>query len=48
MPYLFYLAYGEGQSGTTANGVFLGLAVFVVGCIVFNVLAYRNYPVDRE
>ncbi|MEO0374617.1 MAG: hypothetical protein AAF329_08340, partial [Cyanobacteria bacterium P01_A01_bin.17] len=48
MPSLFYLAFGEGQFSTTASGVFSGLAVFVVCCIVFVVLAYRNYPVDQD
>lgn len=48
MPPIFYLAYGEGQFGTTANGIFSGLTVFVICCVVFVVLSYRNYPLDRE
>lgn len=47
MPYLFYLAYGEGQSSTTASGVFSGLAVFVISCVIFGVFAYKTYPADR-
>lgn len=48
MPYIFYLAYGEGQAATTANGVFLGLAAFVIGCVTFGIFAYRTYPIDRQ
>ncbi|MBE9070345.1 hypothetical protein IQ260_27250 [Leptolyngbya cf. ectocarpi LEGE 11479] len=48
MPYLFYLAYGEGQSATTATGVFSGLIVFVISCVIFGVFAYRSYPIDRQ
>ena len=48
MPYLFYLAYGEGQFSTTANGVFFGLVLFVIGCVTFGIFAYRTYPIDRE
>ena len=48
MSYIFYLAYGEGQISSTASGVFLGLVVFVVGCLAFGVYSYRTYPVDKE
>lgn len=48
MPSMFYLAYGEGQVSTTANGVFLGLAAFAVCCITFVIYSYTTYPADRE
>lgn len=48
MPYPFYLAYGEGQFGTTASGIFSGLIVFVICCIVFGVYSYRTYPMDKD
>ena len=48
MPALFYLAYGEGQASATANGVFLGLVLLVIGCVSFGIFAYRTYPIDRE
>ena len=47
MPWMYYLAYGEGQFSSTANGVFLGLVVFVVCCITFVIYSYRTYPLDR-
>ncbi|MBE9078929.1 hypothetical protein IQ241_16785 [Romeria aff. gracilis LEGE 07310] len=48
MPYLFYLAYGEGQFGATASGVFLGIAGLVIGCVAFVLLSYKAYPADQE
>jgi len=43
-----YLAYGEGQFGSTATGVFLGLMILALGCIAFIIYGYRTYPADRE
>jgi len=48
MSYSFYLAYGEGQISSTASGVFSGLIVFVIGCIIFGVYSYQTYPVDKD
>ncbi|MBE7379965.1 MAG: hypothetical protein F6J95_000960 [Leptolyngbya sp. SIO1E4] len=46
--WMFYLAYGEGQFGSTATGIALGLIALVVGCIIFGVYSYRTYPMDRD
>ena len=43
-----YLAYGEGQFGSTANGIFSGLIVLVIGCIVFGIYSYQTYPNDKN
>lgn len=48
MSYTVYLAYGEGQFSSTANGIFSGLIVFILCCIVFGVYSYRTYPIDKE
>lgn len=48
MVHFFYLAYGEGQFGSTATGVFSGLVSLLGCCIVFGVYAYKTYPTDRK
>ncbi|MGJ3253421.1 MAG: hypothetical protein ACFE0J_20135 [Elainellaceae cyanobacterium] len=44
---VIYLAYGEGQSASTATGVFAGLVVLVLLCVLVGVYSYKTYPADR-
>lgn len=48
VPMVVYLAYGEGQSASTATGVFSGLLVLVLLCVLVGVYSYRTYPTDRR
>ncbi|WP_169614311.1 hypothetical protein [Nodosilinea sp. P-1105] len=45
---LLYLAYGEGQTASTAGGVFLALLVATLGCLGFIFYGYKTYPSDRN
>jgi hypothetical protein len=48
MSHAVYLAYGEGQFASTANGIFIGLAVLFIGCVVFGIYSYQTYPSDKN
>ena len=48
LPMIYLVAFGEGRSGATASGIFLGLVLFVISLVAFGVYAYRTYPVDQK
>ena len=48
MTRLFYLAYGEGQFGATATGVFSALVLLLVFFIGLGAYAYTTYPTDQK
>lgn len=47
MQHIFF-AYGEGQFTSTGTGVFFGLLVAVLFCILLIVYAANTYPANRN